>query len=226
MLPERFERLRAVLDRRQPDLTVLMDNVHKPHNFSAVLRTCDAVGVFQAHAVWPSPRLRPAHDTAGGSGKWVPVRTHRSIADAVGVLEAGGFTVVAAHPARDAVDFREIDYTRPTAVLLGAELEGVGDEGLELAHRHVVVPMHGHVRSLNVSVAAAVILFEAERQRTAAGLYASTRLAPEIHARTLFEWAHPHVAAWCRRHAKPYPALGEDGTILGEVGRIDPGAAR
>ncbi len=123
MTPQRYQKLRRVLDSRQPDLTVLLDNVHKPHNFSAILRSCDAVGVFEAHAVWQDPKLRANHLTSGGTAKWVGIRTHPDIATAVTELREQGFQLVAAHPEGDARDYRELDYTRPTALLLGAELQ-------------------------------------------------------------------------------------------------------
>lgn len=216
MTPERFARLRATLERRQPDLTVLLDNVHKPHNFAAILRTCDAVGVFGTHAVWPSARLRPGHHTSGGTARWVGVRTHRSLERAAEHLHGEGFRIYAAHLSDRAVDFRSVDYTRPCAVLLGAELQGVSEAGAALADAHVVIPMQGLGVSLNVSVAAAVILYEAQRQRAAAGCYEAPRLAPDRLRRTLFEWAHPTVAAQCRARGLDYPPLADDGAILGD----------
>ena len=214
MTPKRYAKLRGVLDRRQPDLTVLLDNVHKPHNFSAIVRSCDAVGAFEAHAVWPDPRLKPNHMSSGGTGKWVRVRVHPHLDSAVSALRENGLQIVAAHLDEDALDFRQVDYTRPTAILLGAELDGVSDAGLKHADVRVAVPMAGMVESLNVSVAAAILLFEAQRQRQAAGLYDHSRLDAEVYARTLFEWCHPQVAAHCRRNNRPYPALDENGDIL------------
>ena len=221
MTPQRHQKLRRVLDNRQPDLTVLLDNVHKPHNFSAILRSCDAVGVFEAHAVWGDPRLRPNHLTSGGTGKWVGIRTHPDIDSAVTELRAHGFQLVAAHPEGDAEDYRNIDYTRPTALMLGAELQGLGKRALECADARVRVPMMGMVESLNVSVAAATILFEAQRQRANAELYSASRLDRAIYDKTLFEWAHPAVARYCRRHKLPYPELDSDGEIAGPVPRPD-----
>ena len=214
MTPKRYAKLRSVLNRRQPDLTVLLDNVHKPHNFSAIVRSCDAVGAFEAHAVWPDPKLKPNHMSSGGTGKWVRVRVHPDLDTAVSALRENGLQIVAAHPDEDALDFRKVDYTRPSAILLGAELDGVSDAGLRHADVRVAVPMAGMVDSLNVSVAAAILLFEAQRQRQAAGLYDRSRLDAEIYARTLFEWCHPQVAAHCRRNNRPYPALDDNGDIL------------
>lgn len=217
MTPQRYQKLRRVLDARQPDLTVLLDNVHKPHNFSAILRSCDAVGVLQAHAVWGDPALRPNRLTSGGTGKWVGIRTHPDIASATRQLRADGFQLVAAHPEGNARDYRDIDYTRPTALLLGAELQGLSNEALECADARVRVPMMGMVESLNVSVAAATMLFEAQRQRSNANLYAKSRLDREIYDSTLFEWAHPAVARYCRRYGLRYPDLNDDGDIVGPL---------
>lgn len=211
MTPQRHRRLRQVLDRRQPDLSVLLDRVNKPHNLSAVLRTCDAVGVWEAHAVSAGSDLQAHHATSAGSGKWVRLHVHAALEAAVAHLRTRGFRILAAHFSPRARDFRDVDYTRPTALVLGAEKYGVSAAA---ADGHVVVPMHGMVASLNVSVAAAVILFEAERQRRAAGFYECPRLAPGVYARTLFEWGYPELAARCRARGVDYPPLGPDGELM------------
>lgn len=213
----RLQHLRAVLDRRQPDLTVLMENVHKSHNLSAIVRSCDAVGVLEVHAVSRRERVRLFHKIAGGTRRYLEVRRHRSLSAAFAHLEERGFTILAAHPATGAVDFREVDYTRPTAILLGQEKDGVSAPAASLAHRWVAIPMLGMGTSLNVSVAAALILFEAQRQRRAAGLYARSRLDPERYRQKLFEWIYPRVAEVCRRRSLPYPALDEEGRLVGPV---------
>ncbi|HHO57650.1 MAG TPA: tRNA (guanine-N2)-dimethyltransferase, partial [Oceanithermus profundus] len=129
-------------------------------------------------------------------------------------LKERGFTVYAANLSERALDYREVDYTRPAAVLLGAEKWGVSPRAAELADADVIIPMMGMVQSLNVSVAAAVILFEAQRQRLAAGLYDRPRLDPATYRRTLFEWAYPREAAVLRRQGLPYPELDEEGRIV------------
>lgn len=223
MTPERFQRLRRVLDRRQPDLTVLLENVHKPHNLSAILRTGDAVGMMEAHAVTPGETLRTARGIAQGSGKWVELHCHPDLDTAFAHLRAGGFQVLAAHLGPGARSYTEADYTRPTALLLGQEKDGVSEEAASRADGAIVIPMAGMVASLNVSVAAALILFEARRQRAAAGFYApdreGPRLSPERYERTLFEWAYPYFADLCRRRGAPYPRLGDDGEILDPLPR-------
>jgi tRNA (guanosine-2'-O-)-methyltransferase len=214
MRPERFRLLREVLARRQPDLTVLMDRVNKPHNFSAIIRTCDAAGVLEAHVVDPAGALQLHNATSAGTKKWVSVRTHESVTRAIAQLRAAGFFVLAAHPADDAVDYREVDYTRPIAITLGAELHGVSEEALALADAHAVIPMVGMVHSLNVSVASSLLLFEALRQRLAAGMYDTSRLPPADFQARLFEWAYPTVAIARRAEGRPYPALDADGQII------------
>lgn len=218
--PRRFQRVRSVLDHRQPDLTVLLEGVHKPHNLSAVLRTCDAVGIFEVHAITADgapPDLNLA--VTQGTGKWVRLRAYPDLYEPFDALRERGLQVLAAHPAAGAIDFREADYTRPTAVLLGQERDGLTAAAAARADRTIAIPMLGMVASLNVSVAAALILFEAQRQRVAAGLYDRSRLDPAIYRQTLFEWAYPVLAERCHRHGVPYPDLGDDGELLGPVPR-------
>ncbi|MGH8496407.1 MAG: tRNA (guanosine(18)-2'-O)-methyltransferase TrmH [Gammaproteobacteria bacterium] len=213
MTPERFRKLRTALDRRQPDLALIAENVHKSHNLSALLRTCDAVGVPVVHAVSDDGAVQRHRGISGGSRHWVEVRVHESVAAACATLESAGFEILAAHFSAQAVDYRSIDYTRPSAILLGSELDGVSAPAAALADRHIVIPMHGMVASLNVSVAAAVILYEAERQRVAAGCYGKCRLKPDVRARILFEWCYPRIAASCRLKGVPYPSLDTDGSL-------------
>jgi tRNA (guanosine-2'-O-)-methyltransferase len=222
MTPERFHRLRRALERRQPDLSVIAEGVHKPHNLSAVIRTCDAVGVLMVHAVTAQPVVEPFAGIASGAQRWVQVRPHPTVEDAVAAVRERGLRILAAHPSPTAVDFRRVGYTRPCAILLGQEKEGITPRGLACADQLVTIPMLGLGRSLNVSVAAALILFEAARQRQEAGLYEASRLAPERFHQLLFEWAYPGHARRCREHGVPYPPLSPAGAILGEVPRGKP----
>lgn len=211
MRPERFAKLKAVLDRRQPDLTVLAEDVHKPHNIAAILRTADAVGVTDLHAVSPGGEFARHRGISGGSRKWVRLHLHRELELAVAELKTSGFLIVAAHLSSCSTDYRKWDFTRPTALLLGSELLGVSASAAALAEAQLHVPMRGLVASLNVSVAAAVILYEAARQREGAGLYDRCRLDPATYREMLFEWCYPRVARHCRARGLPYPALDAEG---------------
>ncbi len=213
MTPERFAKLKEILNRRQPDLTVLMDEIHKPQNIAALKRTCDAVGASRLHGVSADQKIRRHHGIAGGTRRWVETVVHTDMARAVDHLKSQGMTIYAAHWSDKAIDFREADYTSPSAILLGAERQGVSPLAAQLADVHITLPMLGMVRSLNVSVAGAVILYEAMQQRQMAGLYASSRLPAEEYARTLFEWSHPDIAKRCRDKRLEYPALTVDGDL-------------
>lgn len=213
MTPERFEKLKQVLTARQPDLTVLMENVHKSHNIAAVIRTCDAVGVYEAHAISDERHIPRHHVVSGGTRRYVRLRMHADVGDACHSLRADGYQILAAHLSDSARDYREFDYTLPTALLLGSELWGVTVAAAMAAEHHVMIPMKGVVTSLNVSVAAALLLYEASRQREAAGMYAARRLDSLTFERTLFEWAHPRIARRCRSKGVPYPPLTEDGEL-------------
>ncbi|AVE50689.1 tRNA (guanosine(18)-2'-O)-methyltransferase TrmH [Serratia marcescens] len=216
MSPERYARICEMLATRQPDLTVCLEQVHKPHNVSAIIRTADAVGVHQVHAVWPTTRMRTLVSSAAGSNSWVSVKTHRSIGDAVGHLKAQGMQILATNLSARAVDFREVDYTRPTCVLLGQEKTGITEEALALADRDIVIPMIGMVQSLNVSVASALILYEAQRQRQNAGLYRrnNSMLDEEEQQRLLFEGGYPVLANVAKRKGLPRPQIDEQGQVV------------
>jgi tRNA (guanosine-2'-O-)-methyltransferase len=221
LLPRRFERLRAVLDRRMGDLTVLLEHVDKPHNLSAILRSCDAVGVLEAHAVSLKGRVPTFNRTALGSQKWVALHRHERTTEAIAMLKADGFRIYGTHLGADAVDYRSCDFTGPTAFVLGAEKWGLSEATAAAIDQPIVIPMAGMVQSLNVSVANAILLFEALRQRQAKGCLPSQGegVAPERYGPLLFEWAYPQVADWCRREGRPYPALSPEGAILEELPR-------
>lgn len=204
-----------MLALRQPDLTVCIEQVHKPHNVSAIIRTADAVGVHEVHAVWPGSRMRTMASAAAGSNSWVQVKTHATIADAVQRVKQQGMQVLATHLSSHAVDFREIDYTRPTCILMGQEKTGITDEALALSDREIIIPMIGMVQSLNVSVASALILYEAQRQRQNTGMYRrqSSALSQDEQQRLLFEGGYPILANVARRKGLPYPFVNDTGEI-------------
>ncbi|HCJ6375148.1 tRNA (guanosine(18)-2'-O)-methyltransferase TrmH [Citrobacter sp. RHBSTW-00671] len=215
MNEQRYARIREMLARRQPDLTVCMEQVHKPHNVSAIIRTADAVGVHEVHAVWPGSRMRTMLSSAAGSNSWVQVKTHPTIGDAVTHLKSQGMQVLATHLSDNAVDFREIDYTRPTCILMGQEKTGITQEALDLADQDIIIPMTGMVQSLNVSVASALILYEAQRQRQNAGMYRreNSMLPQDEQQRLLFEGGYPVLANVAKRKGLPYPHVNTQGEI-------------
>ncbi|WP_392347243.1 TrmH family RNA methyltransferase [Parasynechococcus sp.] len=221
LLPRRFERLKSVLNHRMADLTVLLEHVEKPHNLSAILRSCDAAGALEAHAVSFDGRPRTFNSTAQGSQKWVPLHDYPDTETAIRHLKAKGFRLHGTYLGVNAKDYRECDFTGATAFVLGAEKWGLTDQARDLMDEALFIPMRGMVQSLNVSVATATLLFEALRQRQVAGL-APTQgegLKPEQYQQLLFEWSYPEVARWCREQERPYPALSEEGELMEELPR-------
>ena len=121
MTPERLQRINNMLNHRQPDLTVCMEGVHKAHNLAAVVRTCDAIGVSAVHAVWKNEQMRASGGIAAGSQNWVDVHNYTSTVDAIAELKRQDMQVLVTNLSDTAVDFREIDYKKPTAIILGQE---------------------------------------------------------------------------------------------------------
>lgn len=215
MTPERYSKLRRTLDLRQPDLTILTEQLHKPRNIAALLRTSDAVGIHELNMVWPWDKHRNYSGTAMGSDRWVDIVRHETMSKAIESLQAKNYKIYAAHLSTSAIDYREVDYTVPCAILMGNEKLGVSEEAAALVDKHIVIPMMGMVESFNVSVAAAIILAEAQNQRQKAGLYDRRRLSSEVYDKTFFRWAHPKVAHYCHQNHLVYPPVSdEDGEII------------
>ncbi len=218
MTPERLQRINQMLDQRQPDLTVCMEGVHKHHNLAAVVRTADAIGVSDVHAVWKSEEMEVRGGSAAGSQNWIDVHNYSKTADAIAALKKQNMQVLVTNLSDTAVDFREIDYTKPTAIILGQEKFGASELALELADQDIVIPMVGMVQSLNVSVACSVVLYEAQRQRQLAGMYDKASIDESRRQRFLFEGGHPIFAEACQRKGLPYPKIDEDGQIVAPEG--------
>jgi tRNA (guanosine-2'-O-)-methyltransferase len=211
MTPERYAKIRHVLATRQPDLTILHEDLHKTLNLAAIARTCETVGVETIHAV-SNYRGNPL--AGRGANRWVTRIRHASIEVAAATLKGQGFRILATHLAHEAEDYREVDYTQPTAIMVGNEEDGLTEQALAQADANIVIPLAGVVHALNVSVAAAVILFEAKRQREAVGMYAPSITDQDAFQKRLFEASYPRVAACLRKRGEPYPPLDEEGNMI------------
>jgi tRNA (guanosine-2'-O-)-methyltransferase len=172
-------------------LTVVLENVHDPHNVSAILRSCDAVGVLRAHAVYSieePPAGTFARQTSASAAKWVDVEIHQSLADCYEQLRADGFTILVTSSGPGSRPLYDWDLRKPVALVLGNEMRGVSAEARDSADGAIRIPMAGMVESLNVSVACAVCLYEAFRQRSAAGDYELAKLNPDQLSALEEEW--------------------------------------
>lgn len=185
----RIERVKRLLSLRQPDLRVVLEGVAIAHNASAVIRTCDAAGVLHLDLVSPNPDLLGINKAISTKAeKWIEVRIHRSLEACLFPLKKRGFKVAVTHLGENAVDYTEMDYSIPLAIVFGSESEGVSPEALKLADHSIRIPMLGMVQSLNLSVSVGIILFEALKQRRALGFYKRRRLSDEEFERYLQKW--------------------------------------
>jgi len=169
----RLERIRTVLSQRQPDLTLVLANIHDPHNVSAIYRSCDAFGVHGVHLYYTdTPFPVVGKKSSASARKWVETARHKNREDLFHALKARNMQVLATGFTPSARPLGDFDLALPTAVILGNEHRGVDAELREMADAELFIPMYGMIQSLNVSVASAIILAEAARQRVLAGRYA------------------------------------------------------
>jgi tRNA (guanosine-2'-O-)-methyltransferase len=186
----RTEKIMRVLSKKQPTLTVVLENVHDPHNVSAVLRSCDAVGVVDVQLVYYGgqqfPRL--GEKSSASARKWIDCHAYTSASECFQALRAEGYSIYTTHMAADAVSLYDVDLTEPVALVFGNEHQGVSDEALQLADNNVLIPQVGMIQSLNISVACAVALFEAFRQRMVKGMYDTPQYSPAEFQARLDDW--------------------------------------
>jgi tRNA (guanosine-2'-O-)-methyltransferase len=188
--PERAARLERVLRKRQPTLTVVFENVHDPHNVGAVIRSCDAVGVFEVHGIYHGLTEFPdlGAKSSASARKWIEIHLHQSVEECYAHLRAKSFRIYTTHMSSDAVNLYDIDLTQKVALVFGNEHDGVSEEARTRADGNFLIPQVGVVQSLNISVACAVSLYEAYRQRMAAGMYDAAQLDPERLADLKNDW--------------------------------------
>ncbi len=215
MSPERFQKIKNALNKRQPDLTVIMDNVHKPHNLAAIIRSCDAIGIGNIHGISLSNKKVGINlKSASGSNHWVKLNIHHSRLSLFDSIKKQKIKIYAANKSNKSIDFRTVSFLDPCAIVLGAELDGISDSTLDLVDQEINIPMLGMVKSLNVSVANAVILYEIQRQRKKAGFYNKTMLDKNEYKKLLFEFSYPEIAAVYKKKRENYPDLDSQGQII------------
>jgi tRNA (guanosine-2'-O-)-methyltransferase len=190
MTPERRDKLIAVLAKRQPDLTVVLENVFDPHNISAVMRTCDAVGIQEIYILNTKiPRHKKwGARSSSSAAKWLTVHQFENAGECFLSLRKRYSKILTTHLSSDAVDLYAIDMTEPIALVFGNEHSGVSDDIRALADGNFIIPQMGIIRSLNISVACAVTLYEAYRQKNLAGHYNRNDIDHVMKQGLLKEW--------------------------------------
>ena len=189
---QRLNKIKKVISQRQSTLTVVLENIHDPHNVSAIYRTCDSVGVQGVSLLYnveDFPRISKV--SSSSANKWVETERYSNTNECYSALRNNGFKIYASLLSDKAIDLYSIDMTGKVAFVLGNEHRGVSEEAAMLADEIYYIPMRGMIQSLNVSVAAAVTLYEAQRQRAVKGMY-------DIPELDLFD-QEKLIAEWCNK---------------------------
>lgn len=197
MTPERSDRLLQVLNKRQNNLAVVLENVFDPHNISAVMRSCDAVGIQDIYIL--NTRI-PRHKKWGAkssssASKWLTIHQYTNAEQCFDELRRKYDKILATHLDSDAVSVYEVDFTQSVALIFGNEHSGVSEDIRKLADGNFIIPQAGIIKSLNISVACAVTIYEAYRQKLLAGHYDKRALHEIQYNALLKEWGfyiQPH----------------------------------
>ena len=189
---ERLSKMKQILASRQNDLRVFLDNIYSNHNLSAITRTCDAVNIGKMY--YRHEKNQKLNDNITmGAHNWV---FHEYIEDIENFYNSmKNYQIVVTALEEDSIDFREVDYTIPTLIVLGNEVNGISEISKKYATKKVIIPMYGMTQSLNVSVSAGIILYEAQRQRKQKNMYEKTTLEEKIIQDTLKKWAYDDIIA-------------------------------
>ena len=178
MTPQRHHRLITVLDHRQPDLTVVLENVFDPHNVSAVMRTCDAVGIQDIYIL--NNRIPPhkkwGYKSSSTAAEWLTVHQFTDAEKCFEEVRKKYEKIYTSYLSDGATDLYEMNLTQSIALVFGNETFGVSDEIRKYCDGDFIIPQVGIIKSLNISVACAVTLYEAFRQKKQKGHYEQPRL--------------------------------------------------
>ncbi len=185
----RLNKIRNTLKQRQFDLKVVLENIHDPHNVSAIFRTCDAVGIPKVSLVYTIEKFPKIGKKSSASAfKWVDKEKFKSIEECYSSLRKNGFKIFASSLCEDSKSIYDLDLSDKVAIVLGNEHRGVSEEATQLADERIMIPMFGMVQSLNVSVAAAIILYEAARQRIRKGKYDKQQISADEIEHLVEQW--------------------------------------
>lgn len=190
MTPARKHKLTSVLNKRQNDIAIVMENVFDPHNISAVMRTCDATGVQDIYILNTKiPRHKKwGARSSSSAAKWLTVHQYENAEECFSSLRNQYSKILTTHLSADAIGLYEIDFTKSVALVFGNEHSGVSEEIRALADGNFIIPQSGIIQSLNISVACAVTLYEAYRQKNIAGHYNQQKMENVRYDELLNEW--------------------------------------
>jgi tRNA (guanosine-2'-O-)-methyltransferase len=186
---KRVEKLKWVLSKRQPSLRIVIENIFDPHNVSAIFRTCDAAGIPRVSLVYNIEKFPKIGKKSSASAyKWIEREKYKTIGECYKELKEEKYTVYASSLNPDAKSLYDLNFTKKSAIVFGNEHRGLSKEAQEQADECFFIPMYGMVQSLNVSVSAAISIYEALRQRIINGLYDKSESSSKELKELLDEW--------------------------------------
>ena len=192
LLPERLERLKEVLANRVVSVTLVLENLHKDLNISAILRTCEFFGVQDIHVVPQSGEGKIFRTLTQGCHKWLTIHQHEDVSTCLQNLRGKGFRILAGAFGEEATSLDETDFSGRVALVFSNELEGATPEVLDQVDGFFVIPMIGFSQSLNVSVAAGIVIHHVLRYKLQKGEELE-RIPSDETDRILGEWVKKSV---------------------------------
>jgi tRNA (guanosine-2'-O-)-methyltransferase len=192
MTPERQAKFETVLIKRQFNLAVVLENIEDPHNISAVMRTCDAVGIQDIYVVTTSipkhPRFGPK--SSSSAAKWLTIHQFDSVEACIKEIRPLYQTILTTRLSSDAVDLYDIDFAASSiALVFGNEHDGVSEAMQQVADGNFIIPQVGMIQSLNISVACAISIYEAYRQKKVAGHYDQKSVSDQREQAIVSVWS-------------------------------------
>lgn len=186
---KRIEKIKTVLENRQTTLHLVMENIHDPHNVSAILRTCDAAGVDSVSLLYHIEKFpKIGKKSSASAGKWVKREKYTSVEECFNSLKKNKYKIYSSYVGTGTKNLFDLDLTEKVALVMGNEHRGISEEIVKNSDELFYIPMHGMVQSLNVSVATAITLYEAMRQRMRSGMYGNISFTEEEFNSRLEEW--------------------------------------
>ena len=187
---KRIGKIKWVLSKRQPSLQIVIENIHDPHNVSAIFRTCDAAGIPRVSLVYNVEKFPKIGKKSSASAyKWIERDKYKSVDECYRKLKENGITIFASSLNNDAKSLYDLKLTKKSAIVFGNEHRGLSKEAEELADERFFIPMFGMVQSLNVSVSAAISIYEAVRQRLKNGMYDKSEMDDDELNALLDSWS-------------------------------------
>ena len=187
---KRIEKIKWVVSKRQPSVKVVIENIHDPHNVSAIFRTCDAAGIPKVSLLYNVEKFPKIGKKSSASAyKWIEREKFKTVEECYSQLREEKFVIYASSLNADSKSLYELDFTKKTAIVFGNEHRGLSEEAEKLADERFFIPMYGMVQSLNVSVSAAITIYEALRQRSLKGLYEKSEMTSKELKKMIDEWA-------------------------------------